>query len=272
MKPKITLGTAGIPLGCSGNSIEAISYIKEIGLQAMEVEFVRGIHMSNKTAMLLGETAKQHEIKLSVHAPYYINLASHEKRIVLASKKRIIDSMERAHYMGAKIIVVHAGYYGKHSDEECHKIILKECEEIIKYVLKKKWKVKLGIETMAKPKSYGKVEEVLRLCSKLKQTVPVVDFGHIFAYNGGKINYGEVLEKFKRYGHIHSHFSNMKKNKKGIYVDIHKPMDHEPAFKPLAKELIKRKEDITIISESPVIEKDSLKMKKILEKMGYKFI
>jgi len=37
------------------------------------------------------------------------------------------------------------------------------------------------------------------------------------------------------------------------------------------KEILKRKIDITIISESPVLEQDSLVMKKMFEKLGYRF-
>jgi len=48
-------------------------------------------------------------------------------------------------------------------------------------------------------------------------------------------------------------------------------LDHAPPFEPLAKEIIKRKTDITIISESPITDLDSLKMKKIFEKLGHKF-
>ena len=64
---------------------------------------------------------------------------------------------------------------------------------------------------------------------------------------------------------------NMKKTKKGTYADIHRPIDHAPDFKPLAKEILKRKLNITIISESPLIEKDAIKMKNILQKLKYKF-
>ncbi len=271
MKAKIKLGPSGIPQRCEGSSIDGVLYVKKEGLQAMEVQFVRGVHMSNKMAMEVGEAAKQTGIELSIHAPYYINLASHKKKTIKESKQRIIDSMERAHYMGAKIVVVHAGYYGEHSKEKCHEIMIEQCKEIIGHVLDKKWRVKLGIETMAKKKSYGKLSEVLSLCSQVKQCVPVVDFGHMFAYNQGTIDYKEILDSIKKYKHVHSHFSNMLKNKKGEYVDMHKPIDHEPDFRPLAKEILRRKQDITIISESPLTDLDSLKMKRIFEKMGYKF-
>ena len=70
--------------------------------------------------------------------------------------------------------------------------------------------------------------------------------------------------------HINSHFEGVAKNKKGEFVDVHEPMKNPP-FEPLAKEILKRKIDITVISESPVLEEDSLKMKGIFERFGHKF-
>ncbi|MBU3896913.1 MAG: TIM barrel protein [Nanoarchaeota archaeon] len=264
----IRLGTAGIPISFDGSSIEAIPFIKKLGLQALEVEFVRGVHMSIPIAKELGKIAKENDIALSIHAPYYINLASHEKVKIIDSKKRILDSLERGDAMGARIVVMHPGYYGKHSKEECYKIIKEQCQEIID---KFNGKCLLGLETTAKQAAFGTVEEILQICKDVKGCVPVIDFAHLFARDS-KIDYSEVLDKFKGYKHLHCHFSNMKKNKDGSYTDNHVPIDNAPAFEPLAKEILKRKLDITIISESPLIEKDALKMKKIFEKLGYKFI
>ena len=268
----IKLGPAGIPSRCEGSSIDGIFFVKKEGLQAMEIQFVRGVHMKNDMAMKVGEAAKQTGIELSVHAPYFINLASHDKKIIKESKQRIIDSLERAHYMGAKIVVVHPGYYGEHSKEEAHKIILENCQEISDIISKNKWTPLFGLETTAKERQYGTIDEINDICKKVKHCAPVIDFAHLFAKQGGQIDYAEVLDKLKQYKHLHCHFSNMKKNQKGGYSDIHMVLDHSPPFEPLAKEIIKRKLDVTIISETPITDVDSLKMKKIFEKLGYKFI
>ncbi|MGC8850584.1 MAG: endonuclease IV, partial [Candidatus Bathyarchaeia archaeon] len=94
---------------------------------------------------------------------------------------------------------------------------------------------------------------------------------HIFVRNKGRINYPEVLDKLRGLGHIYSHFSNMKYNPKTRrFMDVHEPIDGYPPFKPLAEEILRRGIDITIISESPILEVDSLKMKGILQELGYK--
>ena len=88
----ILLGPSGIPISCKGSSsIEGVKRVAELKLNAMEISFTHGVHMSLKTAKELGEVAKDLDAELSVHVPYFVNLASAETEKVKASKKRIID-------------------------------------------------------------------------------------------------------------------------------------------------------------------------------------
>ena len=99
---KIRLGPAGSP---GKSTLEGVQMVNDMGLQAMEVEFVRGVHMGIDLAREVGALAKKLDIELSIHAPYYINLASAEKKKIQESKKRILDSVERGHYLGARYVV-----------------------------------------------------------------------------------------------------------------------------------------------------------------------
>jgi len=94
-------GTAGVP-NCSKDrsTVGGIRTIKELGLDAMEVQFVRGVRMNVERAREVRDVANSLGIELSVHAPYYINLASDEKIKQEQSKKRILDSCERGHHLG----------------------------------------------------------------------------------------------------------------------------------------------------------------------------
>jgi len=78
-----------------------------------------------------------------------------------------------------------------------------------------------------------------------------------------------------RVRHVHSHFSGMEftKTLAGGNEKRHLPIKKArgPDFEALAREILRRKVSITIISESPILERDSLLMKEILEKLGYKF-
>ncbi len=173
---------ANILVGPGGTSglgyIEGLKRIHELKLQCLEVEFTYGVRMSNAEAKRVGEMAKKLSIVLSVHGPYYINLASLEKEKVVASKKRILDSCERAHYLGAKYVVFHAGFYQKKDKEEIYQIIKKELMELQETIKKNKWNSKLCPETTGKKTQFGSLEELQRLKKEINVDY-CVDFAHL---------------------------------------------------------------------------------------------
>jgi len=253
----IRLGPAGSPMK---STLDGLGYIKEIGLSAMEVEFTYGVRMQNELAEEIGKLAEKLDIKLSVHAPYYINLASVEKQKIGASKKRILDSCERAHYLKASHVVFHAGFYGKLKENECYEMIKKEVIEMQDIIKENKWKTELAPETTGKKSQFGSLNEILKLRDEIKCSI-CVDFAHLHARDNA-INYPSVFDQLSGLKHIHSHFSGIEFTDKG--ERRHLVMERND-FLPLAKEILKRKTDITIISESPVTWEDSLKMKNIIE-------
>lgn len=271
---KILLGTAGIPLRTEKReTIEGIKTVHSLGLNAMEIEFVRGVYMKKEIAKEVGKVAEELGVRLSIHAPYFINLSSEKKETIAASRKRIFQSAEIGEIIGADAIAIHSAYYGKISPEKTFEIVKEEFLKILDEMKNAGIKnVKLGTETMAKNAQFGTLEEVLKMHKEVKQVFPYIDWAHLFVRNGGTIDYGEVLERIQKAGikHINSHFEGVAKNKNGVYVDVHEPIKNPP-FEPLAKEILKKKVDITIISESPVLEEDSLRMKSAFERLGYEF-
>lgn len=253
------------PAGSDGNSLKGVERVKKVGLQSMEVEFVRGVHMGNKLAKDVGSLAKKLNIELSVHAPYFINLNSAESAKKEASKKRILMSCERAHYLGAKKVVFHAGYYGKLSKEETYDNIMDAIKDIKSEIKKRKYDVKLAPETMGKINVFGDVNEIKKLMKDTGCSC-CVDFAHIKAFNKGKIDYNEVLKDFK--GDLHCHFSGIIYGEKGERKHKITPIEE---IRDLTKAILKQKRSLTIINESPDPLGDSLKTKKVFEKLGYKW-
>jgi deoxyribonuclease-4 len=274
---EIRIGSSGIPLSCKeGTSIDGIKCIANIDLNAMEVAFTHGVYMSLKDSKEFGKVAKDLDIELSVHAPYYINLASEKPKIIKDSKKRILDSLHRGEEMGATVVVVHAGYYGK-DKENGIRMISDACKEISGNIEKNGWDVKLGLETMGKQKSFGTLDEIIEISKRIKNVIPYLDVAHIYAGNGGKIDYKEIFDKLKvlKMKKYNSHFSGIKYSLVGIgrgNEKKHVPVSESgPDLKGLAEEILKRKISITLISESPLLEHDAIVMKKIFEKLGYDF-
>ncbi|RMF29977.1 MAG: endonuclease IV, partial [Candidatus Nitrosothermus koennekii] len=231
-----------------------------------ELDFAYKIYLNNEECKIVADIAEKLGVRLSIHAPYYINLLSEKESIVNASKKRTLTCIERAENLKADAIAVHAAFYGKLSKEEAYNRIKRELKDIIEYDTSNA----LAIETMAKSNQFGTLDEVLRLYEELG-VKPYIDFAHIFARNNGMIDYASILDRLEDLGikHINAHFEGLK-YKNGKYIDMHTPIN-QPPFEPLAIELVNRRGSITIICESPLLELDCLKMKKILEEIGYKW-
>jgi len=269
----VYIGTAGVPLSCKGGStLKGVECVSQLGLSAMEVEFVRGVRMGEKTANAIKFASEKFNIKLSVHAPYYINLASLEIKKLEDSKQRILTSARIGNIMGAEIIVVHAGFYMGRSSEKVYNIIKNSLAEIQEILNSENNKIIIGIETMGKQKQFGTLSEIINLTSDLENVLPVIDFAHIHARSGGGLktqeDFSEIFNKIENSSgkiHLHSHLS-------GVFYTNGNERHHltidskSPDYSLLAKEIIERKQNITVISESPNIEVDALKFKRMLQK------
>jgi deoxyribonuclease IV len=255
----IKLGPAGS--GGLGN-IECIKKIKELGLDAMEVSFTYGVRMTDEKAREIGKTAKELGILLSVHAPFYINLASNDKEKVAASKKRILESCKKAHYLNAKYVVFHAGFYQGRKAREIFQIIKREMQDILKTIKDNKWNITLAPEVTGKASQFGSLDELLALTEQVGCSL-CVDFAHILARNNS-IDYKKVFSKLKSFKHVHSHFSGIEYTQKGERKHL---LTTKKVLLPLIKHIIEAKTNITVINESPSPIKDSLLAKKIIEEV-----
>lgn len=259
---KILIG----PGGTGSPAIEGLKEIAKFGLNCVEVEFTHSIYMkSNKIAKEVGDAAKELGIDLSVHCPYYINLLSVEKAKITASMKRILVSAERGHYLGAKYIVFHAGYYGKLTKDQAFEGIKKAMLEMQGVIKKNKWSVMLAPETTGKTTQFGDLDELYRMHKETGCAV-CVDFAHMKAKYLGKIDYKEVFDtmaKFK-FKPLTGHFSGIEWGNGG--EKKHTPIV-DADMRELLKWILKYKLDIRLINESPDILGDAVKANKILRQL-----
>jgi len=258
MTQQVRFGPAGI--GGAKDAVQNLNHFKKIGIKAAEVEFTYGVKMHIDDAKRIGDEAKKLDIRLSVHAPYYINLASEDLKIREASKKRILEACERAHYFSREKsrVVFHAAYYGKYSKEECYDIVKKAIIEMQAIIKKKKWNAILAPETTGKATQFGDLDELLKL-HKETGCFLCIDFAHILAREQ-KIDYKKIFDKIKGIKDLHAHFSGIEYTSKG---------ERRHLITPITKLLellrwIKRYNiSITIINESPSPLLDSIKGLKI---------
>ncbi len=272
----IRFGPAGIPIGTPGKrgTAEGIAYCREIGLGAMEVEFVHGVKMGEATALQAGEAARKNDVFLSCHAPYYINCCAKEELKIKGSVRHIVATAQAAFWLGATPIVIHPGFYMGRPAAECRKLVVSTLRRCLDEMEKRKISgVQIGAELTGKKSAYGSLDEIIGLAEEFgdKHVVPVVDFAHYHAREG-KLktveDFARVLEKVEeRAGteaakHFHCHFSGIEAIEAG--EKKHLPIaSKSPPFEPLARAWEANGWEGTVICESPLLEKDALTMQAI---------
>ncbi len=259
MSFKIKIGTAG---NVDNGILKSLKRIKELGLDGQEVEFVHGTKMGLPLAKEAGKLRKKLGLKLSVHAPFFVNLCSKEKIKIRQSMKRILYSCERGHYLGAKYIVFHAAYYQGRDKKEIYESVAERMSNMQDVIKEQGFKVKLAPETTGKSSQFGDLDELLQLIKETKCSI-CVDFAHLKA-RYGKIDYDSVMKKIRHLKFVHCHFSGIEFSDKGERRHLMtKPKD----IKKLLTYLKKYRINCMIINESPDPLGDTLKTKKILEGM-----
>ena len=270
---KILVGTAGAPISSEQRTtFSGIARVKELGLDCMEVEFTHGVRMGKETARELGEQARKHGIVLSVHGPYFINLNSKEAQKIKDSEQRILDSAERAHLFNGDKIVFHPGFYSGKSEEDAMTMFHRELDALVQLIEEQRWQVHLAPETMGKQIQFGSLEELVTLCSQLPELRLTFDFAHMFARTQGKIDFHDSFAYIEKelgkdfFKDFHMHFSGIEYTEKGErrHLVIDDP-GNKLKLESIAEVLKEFDVDGTLISESPNIEEDALKMKKLLE-------
>ena len=238
-------------------------YLERMGLNAYEYQCGRGVRINRENVLKLREGCEQRDIRLSLHAPYYISLSGVEEEKRLNSIKYILESAEAADLMGATRIVVHSGSCAKISREEA----LSLAKDTMKRALAALDETHLGHiivcpEVMGKFNQLGTLEEVLALCRLDDRLLPCIDFGHLNARTLGSIRGVEDYERIlltvkneigeQRMKCFHSHFSQIEYTENGgekrhlTFADT----TYGPYFAPLAEVLVKYDCEPTIICES----------------------
>lgn len=255
------------------STLDAPAWVSSQGLDAYEYEAGNGLSASPSMLKLIGEEAKRNNIQMSFHAPYFISLSGIVEEKRLNSIRYIQQSLEAAHLLGAKTIVVHTGSAAKISRDEAMRLAADTLVKTLNTV--DTYGVKIGLETMGKINQLGTLEEVLELCRIDSSLVPVVDFGHLNARNLGEMfktanDYLRIFDKIDRLlgvdvaKNLHCHFSKIEWTGSGEKRHLtFEDQIYGPQFEPLVEVIAKNGLTPTIICESAGTQsEDALAMKK----------
>ena len=262
------------------SSLDAPEWIRDRGLDLYEYQCGKGVHVGKETCRKLGARAAAAGIRLSLHAPYFINLANPDPESLKKTIGYITSACMAAGWMGADRVVIHSGALMKRTRREAQEIALKSLPEVIKACDDMGFaNIHLCPETMGKINQLGDLDEVLELCTLDERLIPCIDFGHLYARSLGELEGHDACVRMldrveevlgaERASRFHSHFSHIQFTPKGG-EKCHRTFDDDdgygPDWSPLAEEVARRNWSPRFICESAGTQaEDALTMKHIYD-------
>jgi len=273
----LRFGTGGFPIMAKGKSAEsALETLRSLGLDALELEFVRGVRYNRERAEKAREVAEKLDIALTAHGPYYINLTAETEEKVSGAREMILDTARAAKIYGARSITFHSGTYRNFTPQKAFQHIQGQLEIVIKELRKESNRVQIRPELTGKSAQFGDFEELIELSRRVPGVFPCIDIAHYHARAGGKMNsYKEfcqmlsALEKGlgkQSLADLHIHISGIAYSDKG---ELHHLNLQESDFQ--YTDFLKALKDLNcqgiLIVESPNLEEDALLLKKTYQKL-----
>ncbi|MBI2851868.1 MAG: TIM barrel protein [Chloroflexi bacterium] len=264
---QLLFGSAGVPHSARVRSTAVgINRIAELGLGCMEIEFVQGVRMGEATTREVAQVATATGVRLSVHAPYYINLNAHDPEKLKASLQRLLQAARTGALCGAETVVVHTAFFLGDPPEEVYQRVKQRLQEVVSQLRQENNRILIRPEVMGKGSEFGSLDEVLALCAETEGLAPAIDVAHLHAREG-KINsypeFAAVLEQVQgRLGkagldNLHIHFSGIRYGAKGEISHLNL-RESDFNYVELLKALRDFKAKGMVVCESPNLEEDAL--------------
>lgn len=232
-------------------TVDAPCWLREMGLNAYEYQCGRGVNIGEETARKIAAQAALHDIAMSLHAPYYINLSNRDEERVQKNIGYVLASCQAATWLGADRIVVHTGGVGKQSRTKAFENTKENVRDILNAVEQAGYTTTICLEAMGKQSVIGSAEEIFELVALDDRLLPCIDFGHLNARTCGKCSteeeFAQVLDLMEntigteRARVFHSHFSHIEYGPKGEVRHLtFADEQYGPDFAPLAKLIAQR--------------------------------
>ena len=245
------------------SSVDAPRWLAELGLDCYEYQCGKGVNVGEQTARKLGAAAAAAGISLSLHAPYFINLANPDPSSLQKTISYVLAACQAADWMGAGRVVIHSGALMKRARRQAQDIALGSLKEMVTACDDAGFgHIALCPETMGKINQLGDLDEVLELCTLDERLTPCVDFAHLYARSLGELEGHEacvrMLDRIRevlgeeRASRFHSHFSKIQFTPNGG-EKMHLTFDQAdlgPDPAPLLAEVARRGWSPTFICES----------------------
>ncbi|TCL63360.1 deoxyribonuclease-4 [Hydrogenispora ethanolica] len=264
---RLLFGISGLPLGDGSvkyNYPSGIAYLKSIGLDAMELPFVRNVNVTDKNKDAILREKNEQDLYLSAHGSYFINLNAEEPEKQEQSLERIIKGARALHSVGGRSLVFHPGFYLNDSAEDTYGTIKENLFKLPDLG------VHYRLETTGKPTQFGSLDELIALCREVPTCRLCVDFAHLHARGGGALkayeDFTAILTKIRdglgeaALQDMHIHLSGIHYGAKGEKNHLEFKESDFP-YQLCLQALKDLDVKGCIICESPILERDALLLK-----------
>lgn len=272
----LRFGTSGIPRSTPRPGTEhGLRRARELGLDHLEMAWVNGVKMSDETADRIAAAARENDVSLTAHAPYFVNLCGADD-VVERSLGRLVETGRLGARCGAVSFCFHAGFYGSLTAAEAGRRVRVGLRTVTAKLRRMGAAIDVRTELTGKPTQAGSLGEILEWSAAVAGVRPCVDFSHQYARSIGGHNdypaFGATLEAIRdRLGRealerLHVHISGIEFGPKG--ERRHQPLA-ETKFR--WKDLLRALKDLRVsgwvVSESPAMEDDALLLQKTYRRM-----
>jgi deoxyribonuclease-4 len=276
MTSTFRFGTVGSPLSTPpkpGGTIGGIRRMAELGLDALEVAWVRSVRISPAACEAIRAEAQRWDMALSVHAQYFINLNADSTEWP-KSRKRIMDAAHFGRLAGATDIVIHPGSYFGRDPKKVLQTAVPRLKACVKELRRQDNPVILRPEVMGKSALLGSLADVLALSQEVEGVLPCVDFAHLHARTGAINRYEDWMEIQKSIRtalgeaalrKMHIHVSGIEYTAKGERKHLafgEADLNYPQLLRALADSGCAGR----ILCESPILEQDAILLRETWEK------
>ena len=294
----LRLGPAGVPLSCKGRTIvEGMDDITALGLETMEIQTVRTVaphHFDQywQAGILSWKTG----FEMNLHGPYYAEVLGN-KRERSRTLSKMEASLQAAKIINARHITYHVGPYGEYkrgpdANEQVANVmagVVDRCAQIWNNEDESEdyaafpWVIEnsptlIGVETSGRQELWGSLEEVLEVTNHVEGTGPVLNLAHVHARGNGRLrtseDFGELFDQVRESiggKTFYCHFSGIE-HRMGNALHYTQIKKSDLKFEPLAEFLAEDGDwlDITMISDSPLLEHDAMFMMQQCERARHR--
>jgi len=271
----IRIGTAGIPLSTKGTSLQDALYdLSLLNLGALELQLVHGVMKPDdpQTLQNVKRFAEETDIEINLHLPYYMDLID-DKRLIPNNKNLIKNFAIMGDMIGAKRIIFHIGPYGTLTPDAAVERAIANLRELRDFYLEENISSRIAIENTGRMAVTGDIKEIIDICRAVRFVEPVINFAHLHARTNGNLSspddFLRVFDLFHDslgFTHYYTHFSGVRfdKGDERLILPVKKS---DFSFVNLAKAILIKDIDITIISDSPLLEHDATYMWSVIESL-----